>query len=389
MKKWVMLSNECKYDSYHTGGLRSYVERTAGILSSSGDDVQIISVGERNLCITENGVRYFIIKNSGALICKVTRKLSSFGVPFFRQLHECATALTKALSIRLNRHVGICLREADVVLAHSTLAPSAFLSAAIQSKTLYRFSSCRSAYQFIDTGKISYFDPIMCLEKFAATRARACFAPSVRTARILAERHELEVSVIPTPFPDALAFRAKSLRDNRMKILFVGRFMKRKGGDVAIRVADAVAGEGLNISLAIIGDVKDKRLLRFALDQCTHLTEEHIEMLGDVDKETVIEHINNADVVLLPSLEDNLPNAAIEALCAGVPIVAFQDSSIDELLYEKAFGIAVPKNDYFAMKTAVIRVLENPRSDEERLAQAEKFNAYSTSSKYRELLLGL
>jgi glycosyltransferase involved in cell wall biosynthesis len=55
--------------------------------------------------------------------------------------------------------------------------------------------------------------------------------------------------------------------------------------------------------------------------------------LGYVNNEQRIVHIyNTADVFVLPSLEDNLPNTLMEAMACGVPCVGFQTGGIPEMI---------------------------------------------------------
>ena len=56
------------------------------------------------------------------------------------------------------------------------------------------------------------------------------------------------------------------------------------------------------------------------------------------DIQTIVSVYNAADVFVLPSLEDNLPNTIMEALACGVPSVAFNTGGIPEMIAHKKTG---------------------------------------------------
>ena len=71
-----------------------------------------------------------------------------------------------------------------------------------------------------------------------------------------------------------------------------------------------------------------------------------------------------ADVFVLPSLQDNLPNTALEALSCGVPIVAFDVGGIPEIVHAGETGRLVPVADVEGLRLAIESLLSN---EEERL----------------------
>ena len=75
-----------------------------------------------------------------------------------------------------------------------------------------------------------------------------------------------------------------------------------------------------------------------------------------------------ADVFVLPSLQDNLPNTALEALACGVPIVAFDSGGVPEIVKAGETGRLVPVGDVNGLAAAIAALLENK---EERLKMSE------------------
>jgi glycosyltransferase involved in cell wall biosynthesis len=66
---------------------------------------------------------------------------------------------------------------------------------------------------------------------------------------------------------------------------------------------------------------------------------------------------NSADVVVVPSLEDNLPNVAIEAIACGVPVVAFDVGGMRDIVADGWNGRLIPEEDSEALGKGLVQVL--------------------------------
>ena len=76
------------------------------------------------------------------------------------------------------------------------------------------------------------------------------------------------------------------------------------------------------------------------------------------------------DVFALPSYaNEGVPQALMQAMAAGVPVVSTPVGSIDELVRDGATGLMVPPRDTAALRAAIERLLAEPQL-RERLAQA-------------------
>ncbi|MBI4450096.1 glycosyltransferase family 4 protein [Candidatus Uhrbacteria bacterium] len=160
------------------------------------------------------------------------------------------------------------------------------------------------------------------------------FAPAAPDARA-AFRHEVFGSDIGGPM-----------------ILFVGRLVPKKR--VAV-ILDAVARLGGDAVLCIIGDGP----LRASL-------EARAQELGVVERVWFLGHqadvrpaYHAADVLVLPSENEGMPNVLVEAMSCGVPVIGTAIPSIRALVDDGVSGLLVPLDDEVALADALRRILSN------------------------------
>ncbi len=67
------------------------------------------------------------------------------------------------------------------------------------------------------------------------------------------------------------------------------------------------------------------------------------------DETSIVECIAAADMVVVPSFEDNLPNAAVEGLACGTPVVGFNSGGIPEIVGSDATRWLAPTGDIAAL----------------------------------------
>jgi glycosyltransferase involved in cell wall biosynthesis len=94
--------------------------------------------------------------------------------------------------------------------------------------------------------------------------------------------------------------------------------------------------------------------------------------LGRCDGDKMRAAYNAADVFVIPSVEDNLPNTPIEAAACGVPAVGFSAGGVPEIIITGQTGLVVPKGDVPALAQAVLKLLQDPEMAKNMGAEARK-----------------
>ncbi|HEV8600114.1 MAG TPA: glycosyltransferase family 4 protein [Gemmatimonadales bacterium] len=106
-------------------------------------------------------------------------------------------------------------------------------------------------------------------------------------------------------------------------IFVVGRLSRQKRTELAIRAAAELAQQGTPLPLTVIGDgVERGALERLA---ATLPSPASVRFAGALPAAEVARRLGEADVLLFPAQQEGLGLAAIEALIAGVPVVACSD----------------------------------------------------------------
>jgi glycosyltransferase involved in cell wall biosynthesis len=85
---------------------------------------------------------------------------------------------------------------------------------------------------------------------------------------------------------------------------------------------------------------------------------ERIMLLGARDDAT--ELMAAADLLVLPSWREGLPNVVLEAMQAGCPVVATRVGGIPEAVDDGATGLLVPRDDDAALAAALARLEGDP-----------------------------
>jgi len=111
--------------------------------------------------------------------------------------------------------------------------------------------------------------------------------------------------------------------------------------------------------------------------------EERVLMPGN--QADVTPWLHALDVFVLPSYaNEGVPQALMQAMAVGVPVISTPVGSIDELVQHEATGLMVPPQDADALRAAIERLLDEPALGQ-RLAQAARAWVQSRYSRERML----
>ena len=102
-----------------------------------------------------------------------------------------------------------------------------------------------------------------------------------------------------------------------------------------------------------------------------------VEFPGTLDRDAIAVLFRSADLMLNPSLADNMPNSVLEAMASGVPVVSTDVGGVPFMVDHGRTGLLVPPGHPQAMADAMIRILTNSalrqHLTEEGLAEAQRY----------------
>jgi glycosyltransferase involved in cell wall biosynthesis len=147
---------------------------------------------------------------------------------------------------------------------------------------------------------------------------------------------------------------AKQTGDHRNVILIVGRLSREKDHLTLLRAVKRITN--LNPHLLIVGEGPERPRI-----------EQEIQRLGISGHVTLTGHQRSAEpyytianLAVLSSLSEGSPNALLEAMAAGIPVVATNVGGIPEIVKHQESALLVPPGDISAMSAAISKLLTDP-----------------------------
>lgn len=132
--------------------------------------------------------------------------------------------------------------------------------------------------------------------------------------------------------------RKKLNLDNSERILLsVGSLNKNKAHALLINAFAEMTKTNSLWSLYIVGEGEErmnleKQILDLELGQ-------KVRLLGFQDHNSLLQWLNSADIFVLPSLSEGTPNALLEAMSCGLPVVASKVGGIPDLVQHEKEGL--------------------------------------------------
>jgi glycosyltransferase involved in cell wall biosynthesis len=138
-------------------------------------------------------------------------------------------------------------------------------------------------------------------------------------------------------------------------LVSIGRMSPEKGHADLIEAVRLLAADGRRFSVVLVGDGPQRRSLETRVREMGLADRVHFPgYLSDTAR--VLEH---ADLTVLPSHTEGLPNAALEALAMEVPVLATRVGGTPEVITDGETGRLVPPNAPAALAAGIAEFLDN------------------------------
>lgn len=146
--------------------------------------------------------------------------------------------------------------------------------------------------------------------------------------------------------------------DRNINVIFVGRLVQQKRPELFVKLAKQLITElpTVQMNFTIIGDGP----LRFGLEKLVKdnsALDDRIRFEGELSDMPAV--YSNSDILVLTSEFEGTPNVVLEAMAAGIPVVATSVGGVPEILDEN-FGMLVESADFTGLVEATKKMILCP-----------------------------
>ncbi len=354
------------------GGLGVYIQKTATALCGRGHTATVVTLSDRAETWHDGPVKVHEIP---CFSCAVSPKIARLA-RFLGRMPKIGYPLEQLVKLmherwQMRRLVSALHAKTpfSVMQIASYKFPGLLLPRGLAPEVC-RLSSISRLYRIAYGRPKETLDALHeKLEKMQVRRADFVFAPSTLTAALAREEFGVSPAVIPT-MPPQLDFLQEdfSFYDTHLKdlpyLLYFGQLSGIKGSDL---IGDALPGifeAAPDVHMVFIG--RDDAFPGYASCKEYILSRLPAQMHGRAHFFPPLPHaglmpcIRHCAAILMPSRIDNLPNACIEALACGAPVIASRNSSLEELVQDGETGFLCENSDSAALEKTVINYLSLP-----------------------------
>lgn len=188
----------------------------------------------------------------------------------------------------------------------------------------------------------------------------------------------VKIKVIPNPAIVPIVTHGNNVNIHKPCIVALGRLSEQKGFDLLIKSFSKIAQKYPEWNVIIIGEGEKKKEL---LDLVHHLKlTNRVSLIGRVKNSYSI--LQKADIFVLSSRYEGFPNALLEAMASGLPVVSFNcPSGPAEIIIDNYNGMLVPPGDIQKLSRAIETLIHNKSLRQKLGRNARKITARFSEEK--------
>jgi len=223
---------------------------------------------------------------------------------------------------------------------------------------MYTFSIGKKILNSYDRVVFLYSRALEEVENLGVSKERSCVIPNGVDMKIFSRSSDID------------QLRAKlSLKNDEKILLFVGRLAKVKRVEVLIALTKSLIKEGFRLKTLLVGDGPDRRLY----EKLARPIKNNVIFIGQVPHTEVAKYYSLADVFVLPSLSEGLPQVLLEASATGKPCVATSVNGTSDIIVHGKTGYLVERWNIDAYHDYVKVLLEDEQLSKKMGSMAVQF----------------
>ncbi|MFD1095250.1 glycosyltransferase family 4 protein [Salegentibacter chungangensis] len=329
-----------------SGGLGTSILNMATALVEKGQKVSVVVYGQKeDKIFQERGIDFYLIRQQ-------TYKIG--GWYFYRKY------LQRVLN-DLVRNKGV-----DIIEAAEWTGITAFMR--LEAPLVLRLHGSDAYFCELEGRKQKWKNFL--LEKVALKRADALVSVSSYTAKLTQDIFHLrkEIDIVHNGI-SVENFQPGIEKQNTNEILYFGTIIRKKGVLELAKAFNRVVTENPKSQLTVIGkDTTDifENISTLELFKGLLSPEamQQFRYLKQVEYSEIKNHIQQADIVVLPSFAEALPMTWLEAMSMEKALVTSNIGWAKEIMENGVTGFTVNPNDHIQFSEKVICLLNNPEKRE-------------------------
>ncbi len=371
----AFITPEYTSEESYSGGLANYLGRMATSLSEQGHDVHVFTKSfAGNEVIDYRGVAVHRVIPLWDLKMRIDRidRLTP------RSLYAPYQDLKAAWSLWKRWKQAHREQKFDVVQVSNVLAVGWFFRKVKDVPVVTRLSSYRPAWdsavgiEMTRSVRMRWW-----MEKVAIKGTSHIYSPTHFVARLTQENYHVpDVDVIETPFfleePQADYSQYDTHCAGKKYILFFGRMTQMKGVHLLAEALPGLMRRFPDMHAVFVGGQfvsPNACPMHDYIRQQTDAFRERVIVLDSMRHDKLYPIIENADVVAIPSLIDNLPNTCLEAMALGRTVVATTGTCFEQLITDGESGILVEPDNVESLAEGLTRAWELSEKERESISQ--------------------
>lgn len=200
------------------------------------------------------------------------------------------------------------------------------------------------------------------------------------------------ITALPNGIPAPVPARARP-DDGTLRILYLSNLEEAKGWEVLLAAARNLCREFPYVEFVFhgrptLGLTEEEARARFAADDAGG----RIRYPGPAYGDAKWQAMADADIFAFPSFHEAFPLSILEAMAAGLPIVATEVGGVPDALEHGEGGLLVPPRDAGALEAALRRLINDSgfrarAASANRRRYAEQFTIAAYGRRWREWLI--
>lgn len=317
--------------SLYPGGLATYTYNVCKILQKNDIEPTVFSLGSNTVSEKLDNIDCIIYRNSTFRIKKILLFIS------LGFMNRSISRLLDSFMIYLGTRS--ILKNFDIIHCSNWKHPALFLRK--KDNFVLRISSYE---KFWDNEPNNFtIDKWLCqkLEKHEIGSYKNIIGPGKFILETIQKDLKKDTELIPTPFINANLNKTSSKQS--LKFLYVGTLSYSKGVDLLLELVDYVLSKYEKAEFSLVGKLSGINL------ECTvnnisglysryNKRFKHINHLNKIDLNKIYQ---DSEILCIPSLYDNFPNVALEAMSNGCIVIASNTASLETLIISGENGYIV------------------------------------------------